>query len=364
LRKMLKWLCGWFICLLFGASPVLAAGTLPLALVQQFDKSGNGQPLGGALLYLYVAGTVGTPAQVYQDFALTIPAPNPLTADASGRIPMFWCNDGLIHARLTDASGVVQVDQTLQVLGPSSGGGGGGGGGTSDPTAVASTGDIKARLAADALTGWVIINGTTIGSATSGATQRANPDTQPLFLYLWQNCIDAHCPVVGGRGATAIADFNANKQITLPDMRGKSFIGRDCMGSGCAGLLLSSNITSGGTDGVDTPAAGGGVANQTASTTITQANLPNVNFAVSVSGANHAHGVSGGTIAGTSTYPTWSAGGNGGGFPIGPSSISINNSGTLSMSGTAASGGSGTAAASVPFSNLQPVLLATFYMKL
>jgi hypothetical protein len=277
---------------------------------------------------------------------------------------MFWCNDGLIHARLTDASGVVQIDSTLQVLGPSSGGGGGGGGGGGDPTAVASTGDIKARLAAGILTGWVILNGTTIGSATSGATQRANPDTQPLFLYLWQNCIDAHCPVVGGRGATALADFNANKQITLPDMRGRSFIGRDCMGTGCAGLLLSSNITSGGTDGVDTPAAGGGVANQTASTTIGQANLPSVNFPVSVSvtipagQGSHSHSyvgvvaggvLSGGTGAATTTENT--------GAQTLPA---MSGSG----SGNAASGGSGTAASSLPFSNLQPVLLATFYMKL
>jgi hypothetical protein len=301
---------------------------------------------------------------VYQDSGLTTPAPNPLTCSAGARVPQHWTADGFVHVRLTDSSGVVVVDTILQTLGPSSGGGGGGGGGTVDPTTVASTGDIKARLTNEVLSGWVILNGTTIGSPTSGATQRANPDTQALFLYLWQNCIDAHCPVVGGRGATALADFNANKQITLPDMRATTLVGRDCMGAGCAGRLLTSNITSGGTDGVDTPGAGGGQANQRASTTIGQSNLPNVNFAVFVTGANHAHGVSGGTIAGTTTYPTWSAGGNGGGFPIVPNSITINDSGTLSMSGTAASGGSGAAAISSPFSDMSPFVLVTYYQKL
>jgi hypothetical protein len=347
-----------------GADGARAAGTTPLALVQQFDNTG--QPLTGCLVFFYVAGTVATPQQVFQDFALSQPAPNPMTCSGF-RVPMHWLADGLIHVRLTDASGVVQLDSTLQVLGPS-GGGGGGGGGTVDPTTVAATGDIKARLSSETLVGWVMLNGQTIGPPGSGANVApSDGSTHALFNYLWQNCSDPHCPIngaTGNRGATAEADWvDGHKAITLPDMRGRSFVGRDCMGAGCAGLLLSGNITSGGTDGVDTPAAGGGVANQTASTTLSQDNLPAVNFDVSVSGANHAHGVSNGTVAGTTTASSYASGGNITQLPIAAQTITINSSGALSMTGTAASGGKGSAATSQRFSNLGPFLLVTWYMR-
>src|SRR6185437_13436948 len=137
----------------------------------------------------------------------------------------------------------------------------------------------------ESLTGWVILNGQTIGSATSGASQRANSDTQNLFVYLWTNCASPssnnHCTVVGGLGASALADFQANKKLTLPDLRDRDLAGRDCMGNTCAGGLLTSNILSGGSDTPDTAAAWGGVANQQTSVTLSQANLPNLNFPVS-----------------------------------------------------------------------------------
>ena len=404
------------LCAMLAAPAAQAAGTLPLALVQQFDMGGNGQPLGGALLYLYVAGTVATPQQVYQDFALTIPAPNPLEADASGRIPMFWCADGLIHARLTDASGVVQLDTTMQVLGPSSGGGSGPGPGGVDPTTVAATGDIKARLTAELLTGWVFLNGTTIGGAASGATQRANADTQNLFVYLWQNCVNPHCPVPGGRGSSALSDFNASKQITVPDLRGRAIAGRDCMAGGCAGRLLTSNISSGSGDGVDTAGAWGGVANQPiayanlpaetlAVTTRTVAgealaiNIPvsvssltNINisgFGVTVVGGNHQHG----PAVGTGFVNTVVGGGlvlaGGGGSNAGAAAVTnfsgnlviggnINNGSVAGCSGACGSGqavgsatgqldATGSAALTgggQPLPVKDPFVLGTWYMKL
>jgi hypothetical protein len=246
--------CLRIIALICGlaTSAAWAAGTIPLSLVQQFDV--NGLPLAGCQVYFYVAGTVATPQNSFQDFGLTLPNPNPLSCDQSGRVPLFWLADGLIHVRLTDASGVVQVDTTMQVLGPSSGGGGGGGG-TVDPTTVFSTGDIKFRPTSETLTGWVKMNGLTVGSATSGATLRANADTQNLFVYLWSNC---HlCTVAGGKGATGLADFNANKRITVPDWRGRGPAGLDDMGTAAAGLLQPKNVTSAG-DTVTTPGATGG----------------------------------------------------------------------------------------------------------
>jgi microcystin-dependent protein len=86
------------------------------------------------------------------------------------------------------------------------------------------TGTVIATIRAAAPTGWLLFNGDTFGSATSGAT-RASADHQELFLVLWASLTNTDAPVSGGRGATAAADWAANKTITLPDMRGRSIIG-------------------------------------------------------------------------------------------------------------------------------------------
>lgn len=60
----------------------------------------------------------------------------------------------------------------------------------------------------------------TIGSAASSATIRANADTQALYTLLWNSASDANCPVTGGRGSSAAADFEANKPIQVPRANG------------------------------------------------------------------------------------------------------------------------------------------------
>lgn len=213
------------------------AGTLfGLPLSQQFDT--NGDPLVGALLYLFAAGT-STPAISYSESGLITEQGNPLVADASGRIPQFWLDDGTYRARLTTALGVEVFDEDgILALGPSTAGGGSGGGGSSvDATSIATTGDIKWRPVAGALTGWVRANGRTMGSAASGGTERANADTQTLYEFLWNNFSDIVCPVVLGRGASALSDFNAHKAITTLDMRGRTVYGVDDMGNTAAGVL-------------------------------------------------------------------------------------------------------------------------------
>lgn len=323
-----------------------AAGVITVALVQQSDI--NGRPLSGALLYIYQVGTVATPQNTFSDFALTIPNPWPLPADSTGRIPMFYLADGQVHARLTDASGTVQFDYpNMQVIGPSSGGGSGGGG--VDPTTVASTGDVKFRMTGEIITGWVKVNGQTIGSAVSGATGRANADTQALFTYLWANCTNAHCAVSGGRGGTALADFNANKQLTLPDLRGRVPTGLDDMGSGAAGRILSSNVTSGGGDGPTTPMATGGEANHT----VTIAELPSHTHAVTDGG--HAHAF---TYQQANNNP-----GTGAGGVASRIDASGDNTATVTQSNTTGitnqnTGGGGAG------QNMAPFLLGSFYLKL
>lgn len=85
------------------------------------------------------------------------------------------------------------------------------------------TGKVAMFARATAPAGWVRLNGGTIGSATSGASERANADTHDLFVLLWNEFDNSICPVVGGRGTSAENDWAANKKLTLPDDRGYSW---------------------------------------------------------------------------------------------------------------------------------------------
>ena len=207
------------------------AGTISISMTQQFDI--YGKPLAGGQLYIIAVGTVSTPQDAFQDVGLTIKQPYPMTLDAAGRVPQFFLADGSVKIRLQDKNGVVQLaSNNVLVIGPSSGGGGGG---TVDPTQLIVTGNMILRYGVGTLAGYVRLNNLSIGSATSGATERANADTQALFQYLWNT--DAFLTVSGGRGGSASADWNANKQLTLPDWRGYLFGALDDMGNGAANRL-------------------------------------------------------------------------------------------------------------------------------
>lgn len=360
-------------------APIHAQGTIPLAMAQQVDI--NGQPLAGCLLTFYVAGTPNSLQNAFADFGLSQPLPNPLTCDQTGRIPMFWLADGLIHVRLTDASGGGGVggspiiDTTMQVLGPSSGGGGGGGG-TVDPTTVFSSGDMKAKYGTGSLTGWVRCNGLTVGNATSGATERSNTDTQNLFVYLWNT--DPNLVVSGGRGVNALADFNGGKTIALPDWRGQGLGALADMGNTPTSLLTAQYFLTSPT----VLGAAGGLQSHTHSVAeIPQITSIGVN-AINVSGSNSfsASGVNSINVTSTPSVtngPTINAQPYATGSPVpvgnGQSQIaSINGSQNISVSGsvTINSGANNTitvlsnGTSGVPFSIVGPMKLATFYMKL
>jgi hypothetical protein len=330
-------------------SPAYSAGTISLSLMQQFGT--DNKPLNGGLLYFYAAGTT-TPQNAYQDSGLTIPWPNPYTLDSTGRIPQLFFADGQIKVRLTNSAGVVQLAaDNLLVVGPS---GGGGGGGTVDATTVLQTGDIKSRYGTGVHTGWVRLNGRTIGSATSGATERANADAQPLFEYLWQT--DANLVVSTGRGASANADWVANKTIALPDARGRVLASLDDMGNTAAGRLTASYFGSAAT----TLGVSGGFESQT----LTIAQTPSHKHDVFFFDSGHTH-----------SYQQAFAGATGGIWPGGGSgtvgltgATSGSNSGTVGFvhDGNGVSGanktgltGSGGAHPIVP-----PMILVTNYTKL
>jgi hypothetical protein len=224
------------------------SGSISLSLSQQFDSTGA--PLNGGFLYFYAAGTT-TPQSAYQDTSLTIPWSNPIVLDSAGRVPPFYLADGQIKIRLTDSSGVTQVAaDNLLVVGASSGSGSAP---SVDATTILQTGDLKARYGTGIHSGWVRANGRTIGSATSGGTERANSDCQNLFEYLWQ--ADANLSVSTGRGGSANADWVANKNITLPDWRGRVVAALDDMGNSAAGRLSATYFGTGAT----TLGAAGGV---------------------------------------------------------------------------------------------------------
>ena len=104
------------------------------------------------------------------------------------------------------------------------------------------TGMISACPFAAVPTGWVMLDGRTIGSFTSGATSRAATDTQALYELIWNSIANTFAAVPGGRGASATADFQANKPIALPDLRGASIIAPDNLGGTAAARITVAGI--------------------------------------------------------------------------------------------------------------------------
>lgn len=91
--------------------------------------------------------------------------------------------------------------------------------------AVAPVGMLGWMSQSSAPAGWVVGAGGTIGSAASGATARANADTQTLFILWWNQHSNTILPIQDSagvattRGASALDDFNANKRLPTFDVR-------------------------------------------------------------------------------------------------------------------------------------------------
>ena len=75
--------------------------------------------------------------------------------------------------------------------------------------------------------GWLKLNGTTIGDATSGGTALASARAEALFTLLWTHFANTELPIQDSagspttRGASAANDFAAHKRMPLPDDRGQ-----------------------------------------------------------------------------------------------------------------------------------------------
>jgi len=144
-------------------------------------------------------------------------------------------------------------------------------------------------------TGWLFCDGDTIGNATSGGTARANADTVTLFTLLWNSFANTELPiqdssgVASTRGASAAADYAANKRMPLPDLRGRVTAGWDNKNNVSRLEALVTDGTLGDVGGAET-------------VTLAEANLPAHTHSFSAttsSNGSHTHGP--GTLAGTTT---------------------------------------------------------------
>ena len=217
------------------------------------ERDRNDMAADGALAYFFDGGTT-TPLTVYSDAEEASPHEHPVEADARGRFPDIFVPYTLSYdVRVTDKYGT-QITYSRRIPNPDPieltv---------TNPPVESVRTGMIHPELGDEVVDGYVRLNMRTIGNGTSLATERANDDTEDLFIYLWNRLSDTLAPVSGGRGVSAAVDFAANKVLQLPDGRAGVLIGLDTMGnsaaSGFAGLTftLGSSILPGSKVGSNT----------------------------------------------------------------------------------------------------------------
>lgn len=100
------------------------------------------------------------------------------------------------------------------------------------------TGDVRTSLNSFYPFGWIPMNDGSIGNSSSNASARANIDTWPLFNLLWQlfqpfnngttNPLGQMLDSTGAAvtyGASAIADYSANKAIIVTTVQGRVIMG-------------------------------------------------------------------------------------------------------------------------------------------
>lgn len=175
-----------------------------------------GELAAGAKAYVFSANT-GAPLAVYQDYALTVPHTHPVVADAYGNLPAAFLAENITYRLRLETSGGALITDDM-ILTTDTDAQGGGGGDTPDPSELISTGHIASIYDEGTVTGYLLLDGETFGSAASGGT-RANDSYEALYVMLWNNSDGDDVPlaVTGGRGSGAQADWDANKPMALPD---------------------------------------------------------------------------------------------------------------------------------------------------
>ena len=319
----------------------MSAFLWPLSRTTVLDNNGDIVP--GALLNFWVAGTT-TPLTTYQDSALTAPHPNVIEASASGRFPAVYMTYTDYRQRARTPGGTVLFDDD-GIANPAPASSGGGGSVPDDE--LFKTGDTKWSFDEGPLDGFVRLNGRTIGNAGSGATERANDDTEDLYVWLYALLDDTVCPVAGGRGANAAADYAAGKAMGVPDMRGRLPVGVDDMGNSSAGRLTGALFSHG--SGTTTGAMGG-----EGTHTLAVSEMPAHAHPGSITDTHpgHQHGYLQNPTASNYGAGPSSSGGN-------PTGGTTDSGGQHSHAVTVASQGGGGA-----HNNMPPFILATWFIHL
>jgi microcystin-dependent protein len=244
----------------------------------------------GAKAYFFEADTT-TPRSTFHDADLTTPHTHPVVADGNGRFPAIFIDFGSYRERirtagdttLWDTDGVPNPAPFNEDVGV-------------DANALLQTGQFVFELIDGTRPGFVRANGRTIGSGVSGASERANADTEDLYTRLYNALSNTVCPVSTGRGSNAAADFAANKTLGLPDLRGSVPAGLDTMGNGAASRFDASVPFPVGSASVAGSVAG---ANHVTLDTTTIPSHTHTFAATSGAGGSHAHTFSATTSAGS-----------------------------------------------------------------
>lgn len=103
-----------------------------------------------------------------------------------------------------------------------------------------STGDLKPTHKTTADTTWILWVDGTIGDGSSSGTVRANADTAALFALYWTYG-NTLCPIAGGYGVSAAADYAAHKAISLPLGSGR-VLGLAGSGSGLTTRVVGASV--------------------------------------------------------------------------------------------------------------------------
>jgi microcystin-dependent protein len=286
----------------------------------------------GAKIYVYKAGT-NTPASAYSDAEGMALHTWPMLTDANGCIPTFWVSEPSIKVDIQTPTGSIirTVDGIQGYVAPATGGGTGGGGTGGGTDTTLFPGVLMPAHAVGPQDGWVRANGRSIGNGSSGATERADADTEDLFIHLWNT--DIALSVLGGRGTTAQGDYDANKTITLPDYRGRVPVGLTDMGASNSSILNGIGFDQGNSRSIGSYGGDGVVTLTTAQIPIhnhsatTASNGAHTHTGTSDRAGTHIHGLGMGTAGNHNHAAATSIAGVGDHAHSASSSTSIGNAG-------------------------------------
>lgn len=198
---------------------------MPFSLSPLYDYSG--QRIESGMLKISASGTSQL-VPVFYDANFRKPATNPVALQSNGVVPPRFIRPGTYRFRIEGALGdTLTLIDGVEVFGAPTSSSDDSESGKSN--AMERTGNLLIRLGEGILKGYVRLNGKTIGSASSGASEYAGSEVDDLYHYLWNTLEDVE--IVGGKGSSADVDWSANKALVLPDLRGRILCGLSTMGN-------------------------------------------------------------------------------------------------------------------------------------